>query len=186
MLGRPDRKRFWRGNCSNWGLQHLGDLSIAGLVDAPLPLDSYMTVDQDRLRKAAVHVAHDIQMLRDAWLQLDNAFAYTAWFIHCRSVMDFLDGIENRPDDIHAKAYFDDPTQWQAADAATSKPLTYGAYRIAVNKLAAHLTFARIDYAENMDFRPSKTIHDYLLGRCAVFVKALPIERVSWFAGLGL
>ena len=142
--------------------------------------------DPERLRKAAPHVAHDIRMLRDAWLHRDNAFAYTAWFIHCRSVMDFLDARGSNPDDIRARDYFDDPKAWQQADAATSQPPDYDEYRTAVNKLAAHLTYTRVDYAEQDRFRPSTAIHDYLLGRCALFARMLPPNRIPWFAGLGL
>ena len=142
--------------------------------------------DDEELRKAAPHVAHDIRMLRDAWLHLGNSFAYTAWFIHCRTVMDFLDGGGTEPDDIRAKDYFDDPDAWRRADGAIRKPPDYPDYRTAVHKLAAHLTYTRIEYAEQEKFKPSKTINDHLLGRCSLFLHMLPAERLPWFAGLVL
>jgi hypothetical protein len=139
-----------------------------------------------RLSKAAPHVAHDIRMLHDAWAHLGNSFAYTAWFVHCRSIMDFLDGRGSNPDDIRAKDFFDDPATWESVDSTVAKPATYEAYRTAVNKLAAHLTYERIQYADQDAFAPSRAIHDHLLGRCALFVRTLPAERLPWFAGLGI
>ena len=140
----------------------------------------------ERLRKAAPHVAHDIRMLREAWLNRDNVFAYTAWFIHCRTVMDFLDGLGSHPDDIYATHFFDNPAVWSEIEKGSPKPSEYADYREAVNKLAAHLTYTRIAYGEQERFKPSKAIHDNLLGRSAAFIRALPPERVAWFAGLGL
>lgn len=139
-----------------------------------------------RLRKAARHVAHDIGMLQGAWAHLADPFVYTAWYIHCRSIMDFLDGRGTNQDDIRARDFFDDPATWEAADSAVGKPGEYEAYRTAVHKLAAHLTYTRIDYAEQDAFRPSKSIHDHLLGRCSLFVRALPLERLAWFGGLDI
>jgi len=143
-------------------------------------------LDSSRCRAAGPHVAHDIMMLRDSWLHRGNSFAHTAWFIHCRSVMDFLDGRGDRDDDVLATDFFDDSVSWQAADTAVPKPADYEQYRNAVHKLAAHLTYTRIDYAMKDVYQPSKAIHDFLMGRCALFLRMLPFDRVAWFAGLGL
>ncbi len=99
--------------------------------------------------------------------------------------MDFLEGRGTNPDDIRARDYIDAKT-WDPTRDAVTKPKDYEDYRTAVHKLAAHLTYSRIDYAEQQRFRPSKEIHDYLLGLCALFVRMLPPDRLPWFGGLGL
>jgi hypothetical protein len=53
------------------------------------------------------------------------------------------------------------------------------------HKLAAHLTFARIQYQEK-ELVPSKDITAYLLGLSCLFVDELPPRRQVWFGGLQL
>jgi hypothetical protein len=140
-------------------------------------------LDPDNLRRAAIHVAHDIRMLDVAYARRADAFAYTAWFIHGRSVMDFLDGRGSNPDDIRARDFFDPPETWDEADRKVVKPADYEEYRQAVHKLAAHLTYTRIAYAETGQFAPSAALTEHLIGRSAMFARLLPPERLAWFGG---
>lgn len=151
------------------------------MADAALPRNN-----PESLRKAATHVAHDIRMLRRAWYRHSrDPLAYTAWFVHCRSVMDFFAGVGNQPDDdVYAWHYFTDQNQWDGPRDAAPKPPKYDDYRPAVNKLAAHLTYSRVDYAARGPLPPSLEMTEYLLGLTALFHRLLPPDRAAWFGGL--
>lgn len=143
--------------------------------------------DPECLRKAATHIAHDVRMLREAWRQQSDPLAYTAWFIHCRSVMDFFAGVGMDPDDdIYAWHYFPKQSDWDDVRDKITQPAEYQQYRKAVAKLAAHLTYSRIDYAEEHKLSPSLALTEYLLGLAGLFLRLLPPERVAWFGGLSL
>jgi hypothetical protein len=143
-----------------------------------------MAIDPAKLKAAAPHVAHDIRMLRESWhSHAASPFAWTAWFIHTRSVMDFVDGRGKHADDVRARDYLESG-RWESIAAAVSKPADYEDYRNAVHKLAAHLTYTRIQYAESGRFVPSRSITEFLLGQTHLFLRHLPDDRVSWFGGL--
>ncbi len=101
--------------------------------------------------------------------------------------MDFFAGVGLKPDDdIYAWHYFAKQDEWDAEREKVPKPLRYKDYREAVNKLAAHLTYSRVDYAETRELPPSREITEYLLGLAGLFVRLLPAERAAWFGGLAL
>ena len=67
------------------------------------------TPTPDQLKGAARHVAHDIRMLGRAFENQQSAFAWTAWFIHCRAVMGFLEYRgDSTKDDLYASHYVPD------------------------------------------------------------------------------
>lgn len=100
--------------------------------------------------------------------------------------MDFFAGAGNNPDDIYAWHYFADEPAWNSQRDKVNKPSDYGKYRTAVNKLAAHLTYSRIDFASSEPLPPSLATTEYLLGLANLFMRLLPAERVAWFGGLSL
>ena len=67
---------------------------------------------------------------------------------------------------------------------AVEKPKRYDDYRTAVHKLAAHLTYSRIDYADDGSYKPSKEITDYLMGLALLFLRKLPDDQLVWFGSL--
>jgi hypothetical protein len=78
--------------------------------------------------------------------------------------------------------------EWAEAvgQVSDSKPREYGEYRKVVNKLAAHLTYKRIEHAERaqrgeQDFTPSKEVTEYLLCLANLFWQKLPDHRAAWF-----
>ncbi len=141
-----------------------------------------MAKNDDKLRRAAHHVAHDVRMLGRAFDKRDNAFAYTAWFVHCRSVMEFFREDKENKDDIVVTDFL--PT-WKED---TKKPDGYDDMKTAVNKLAAHLTHTRLKYEKGGEREakglPSEEITNYLLGLTHLFLEALPAKRRVWFGGV--
>lgn len=148
-----------------------------------------MARNDDELRGAAHHVAHDIRMLGRAFDRLQNdAFAYTAWFVHCRSVMDFFREGKTDDDDINVSDFLTQGPTWKGLVQGIKKPDGYKDTRTAVNKLAAHLTYTRLKYEKGGEYEdkglPSEKITNYLLALTHLFLDALPSERRVWFGGV--
>ena len=146
-----------------------------------------MKKNDDELRRAAHHVAHDIRMLGRAFDRLQaDAFAYTAWFIHCRSVMGFFQ-VKGHSNDILVSTFLPWST-WENIVQNIHEPDGYQETRNAVNKLAAHLAFDRLKYEKGGSHedqgRPREDITNYLLALARLFVDALPPERQAWFGGI--
>ena len=141
------------------------------------------------LESAAVHVAHDLYLLRHAWVDQELRIGWTLWFITARALMDFFfvyTRTKNKrgeyADDILAADFL--PTgAWQprAEELATEQPPDYAACRIVANKLSAHLTYSRTELAATGPTGPSLTVHDYLLGVAGLWLDALAPERRTWF-----
>jgi hypothetical protein len=92
-------------------------------------------------RLAAADVGYEINALRAAWDRHRSCgFAWTAWFVHARNLMDFFGGQTTDPDDVRAREFFDPPGNWEAILERVHRPDAYPEYRTAANKLAAHLT----------------------------------------------
>ena len=148
-----------------------------------------MTRSDDELRRAAHHVAHDIRMLGRAFdRHQHDPFAYTAWFVHCRSVMCFFRKEKKQSSDIVVSDFLMPGTTWDEIKKGATEPGGYRKTHIAVNKLAAHLTYTRLKYEKGGkredQGRPSEEITNYLLGLARLFVDALPPERTVWFGGI--
>ena len=125
-------------------------------------------------------------MLRRAWQQHQfDPLAYTAWFVHCRNLMNFYDSV-GQPDEIKVSVYVTGvEPEWQSGTAGIRKPHNYDDYRRAVNKLAAHLTWDRTD-PKWRNYPPSQEITEYLLGLSTLLLRVLPLESVAWFGGVFL
>ena len=149
--------------------------------------DTIFVPNDSQLCQAAHHIAHDIRMLAKAHEGQSKPFAYTAWFVHCRSVMGFFDRCctpTKKKDDVCACHYVDD---WTAVRGGLEKPDGYERYWEGTNKLAAHLTYSRAEYASlppEKQVVPSAAITEHLLGVTEVFLGRLPEERQAWFGGL--
>ena len=144
-----------------------------------------MAEKNDELRRMAHHVAHDVRMLKQAFEQQQHdSFAYTAWFVHCRTVMEFLG--EERLDsrDVHASDYVG-AKDWTEIRKDAKEPDNFSVVRDAVNALAAHLSCERLKYETGGEYeaygRPSEEITNYLLALTHLFLDYLPPERRVWF-----
>ncbi|MGH7519357.1 MAG: hypothetical protein ACREOC_18135 [Gemmatimonadales bacterium] len=138
--------------------------------------------NEEELRKGAPHVAFEIRAFRSAWEHYQsNTFAYTAWFIHCRNLMGFFDG-RGKDRDLFARHYIDG-TAWDDALKGLVRPGKYDHWWDTVSRLAAHLTFHRVEL-ETRDFVPDAAITKHLLGLALQFVQMLPPPRAAWFGDL--
>lgn len=127
----------------------------------------------DRLSRALPHVAHEARMLLLSYLRRTFAPAYTAWFVHARNLMDFVEGKGHEADEICAQLFFPGKEhQWHEERRKTRQPPRYKKYRGASNKLAAHLTFDRIKY-ERSRFPPDRRLTEYLLSHIVLFAARL-------------
>ncbi len=145
--------------------------------------------DAGCLERAAVHVAHDLYLLRHAWVDRELRIGWTLWFITARALMDFFFVYERTrnkrgqySDDILA-ADFLPPGAWKprAQELATEQPADYTACRRVANKLSAHLTYSRTELAATGPTGPSLAVHDYLMGVAGIWLDALSPERRAWF-----
>jgi len=136
------------------------------------------------LRGAAKHITYEFRMLPAALLRqrTGDPSAYTAWFIHCRNVMAFVENKGHETDDCCAQDYIDDPLAWHAARRSVPLPAPYETYRRAIPKLAAHLTYSRLKYEGEASPRPSEEVTTYLLSLGVTFAGMLSATRLRWFA----
>jgi hypothetical protein len=141
------------------------------------------------LRAASPHIAHDIYLLRHAWVDRQLRIGWTLWFITARILMDFFFRYErsqdkkgNYSDNILASDFLPSG-EWQATAArfAEAKPQEYDACRAIANKLSAHLTYSRIHLTADGPIPPSEPVHDYLLGVAGMWLDTLPTDRRLWF-----
>jgi hypothetical protein len=142
----------------------------------------------DCLRAAAAHVAHDIDLLQLAWDQRHTRLGWTQWFLIARSLHDFFFVFERRlkdgkySDDVLA-ADFLPKNQWKstAERLESERPRDWQAIRTAANKLAAHLTYSRLEKKERGSPTPSPDVHRFIGGVADVWFSALPPNRRVWF-----
>ncbi len=140
------------------------------------------------LEKAAEHIAHDLYLLRHAWVDIDLRIGWTLWFVTARALMDFFFRYErtrNRntgkyTDDILAADYLP-AGEWKplAKMLEQEEPPEYAACRTVANKLSAHLTYSRIHLVGATP--PSSAVHDYLFGVFAMWLDTLEPDRRQWF-----
>lgn len=134
---------------------------------------------------AAIAVTHDIKMLRLAYECQRLGFAYTAWFVHYRAIMDFFNVCPHRVygDDIIASDYV---ASWDDLRNAQTKPARACDYREAVNKLVAHLSDDRVKFipTRKKKWKPNRELTAYLRRLAKVFVRNLPSDKKPWFSDL--
>lgn len=141
------------------------------------------------LERAAVHVAHDIYLLRHAWVDQELRIGWTMWFIRARVLMDFFFRY-GRAKNKHGR-YYDDilacdflpAGEWKklAKRLEQEKPADYEACRTVANKLSAHLTYSRVDLTPSGSTPLSDAVYEYLLGVAGMWLDALEPERRAWF-----
>lgn len=143
------------------------------------------------LRRAGSHICHDLDLFQLAWQSRDTRVGYTMWFITARGLIDFFFRYQRQKrgdeylDDILAADYLPGGTWREKAEGLRSaRPPEFDAVDTAANKLAAHLTYSRVD-EEKASIRPSPTVHEFILGVAAVWLQSLAAERRAWF-GRGL
>jgi hypothetical protein len=139
--------------------------------------------DQE-LKKAAPHIARELTSLRQAWHRHSaDPFAWTAWFVHCRNLVDFFEG-NGKDKDLFARHYAD-AAAWSGAMSRLEAPERFSEYKDAAAKLAAHLTYHRVELAEQ-NYVPSQAVTAHLLGLGMLFLQMLPPPRSAWFGDLAL
>lgn len=146
--------------------------------------------DERCLEAAAPHVLHDLELLQLAWEGRTTRVGWTLWFILARSLDDFFFQFERRKrrdgyqDDVLA-ADFLPLSKWETVAKSLEPPPDYKSVRTAANKLAAHLTYSRIDAEGDRRAPPSPAAHDFLLQVASAWFDVMPASRRAWF-GQGL
>ena len=148
----------------------------------------------DCLQRATRHISHDLNLMLLAWERRGDRVGYTMWFITVRGLMDFFFKYERSTDfrrsrDEKEERYKDDALAadyfaagvWKdvAEGLRKNKPEDYSIVREATNKLAAHLTYSRVDQ-EGISISPSETVHAFILGTAARWVEELSPDRRKW------
>jgi len=148
---------------------------------------------EEELREAANHVDYEVQMLDAMALLLSSARGPTAmekavanaclesFVLHVRNLIDFLyPPASPKPDDILSDHYVRDEGKWQTCRPPRTSLLADAETR--VNKLAAHLTYSRLQLHRTWKFSDIRA-DLYRVIRC--FVGQLPPDRVTWFPSAG-
>ena len=140
------------------------------------------TPTEEELRRSAAHVAYEIRAFRLAWAHhSSNMFAYTAWFIHCRNLLAFFEG-RGKGKDLLARHYING-NEWHDMLNRVQKPDNLPEWRKALSRLAAHLTYHRVELAEGA-FVPNALLTSYVLGLALEFLRLLPPPRLAWFGDM--
>ncbi|MBZ5545556.1 MAG: hypothetical protein LAO07_18070 [Acidobacteriia bacterium] len=144
---------------------------------------------EKELREGATHVDYEILMLKAMApliggsspqdIEADNAFL-ESFVLHVRNLIDFLYPPANiKPDDIIADHYIGEPAKWNQPRPGMTELLIDARKR--ANKLAAHLTYARLGMQKNWE-------HSKILSELWVtlqwFLSELPAGRKEWFPAL--
>jgi hypothetical protein len=101
---------------------------------------------------------------------------FEALLVHFRNLLDFFYGHPGK-DLVHASHFFCDAAEWRP-----TRPTWLKEYRTRCNKLLAHLTYSRVEYARKgeMDWAVDEQMQ-HLRGRWNQFLEQLPPERRGWF-----
>ena len=149
----------------------------------------------DCLRRATRHICHDLYLMQLAWKKQQDPVAYTMWFITVRGLMDFFfkdersidfrrtkDEEEKRhKDDVLAADYLADGVWKDVAEGLckNKKPEDYSTVRETANKLAAHLTYSRVDQ-EEISVSPSESVHAFIRDTADRWIEELSPDRRKW------
>jgi len=141
------------------------------------------------LHEAANHVDYELQMLNAMVLLLSSAHGATAmrqavanaclesFVLHVRNLIDFLyPPASPKPDDILSDQYVRDEVTWRTCRPAKTPLLLDAETR--VNKLAAHLTYSRLQLDKTWKF---SDIRADLCRVITCFVDQLAPARMAWF-----
>jgi len=143
-----------------------------------------------QLKKAAEHVTYELRMMTRAValmvehhvVQRDfdsSRLVQEAFLVHGRNLLDFFyPPLAAKADDMLAEDLFTDPAIWSRARPAL--PADVKAARPAINKLVAHLSYARRSYAlPGWKWRVS-LLHNHVLKCATILNKKLPPGRRGW------
>ncbi len=97
------------------------------------------------------------------------------FLLHARILRDFFIA-DPKQDDVSARHFFDDPSQWRARSSSLCPYLKANTERL--NKKLAHLTYSRLTEEEQWDFRAIQA--EIALAREA-FRSALTESTRQWF-----
>lgn len=136
------------------------------------------------LEKGAVAITHDLTMLRRSYECQQITFAYTAWFVHYRALLEFFGGSgSDAKKDLLPTQYI---TNWKSMSGKPERPDRADEYKDAANALVSHMSNKRINYISNQaqSWTPDKTLTEYLRELGSFFVKNLPDDKKLWFTEL--
>ena len=147
----------------------------------------------DELQRAVVHVNYEIDMFKaltshfqksqkgipDDTLQ-NNAYV-ESFVLHLRNLIDFLYAPRNpkQPDDMRADDFVKDAVEWNKVRPAKTPLLRDAEMR--VDKLAAHLTYARVELSKKWRYPDIYSDLSKVLQR---FHDHLASHRQGWFPSL--
>jgi hypothetical protein len=151
-----------------------------------------IAANEQLLEAAAKHVDYEIKMLKAMTSFLStpeggpsqivwrrNAYL-ESFVLHVRNLIDFLYPPKKpRRDDMHADAFVKEPANWHIV-LPPKTPLLIDA-EMRVNKLAAHLTYARIALPKNWRYAD---IYSDLCKALQCFYDQLTPHRQGWFPSL--
>jgi len=151
-----------------------------------------ITAPEQVLAQAAKHVDYEIEMLKAMTSCLStregspslivwrrNAYL-ESFVLHVRNLIDFLYPPKNpKPDDMHADAFVKEPATWHIVRPAKTPLLIDAETRM--NKLAAHLTYARVELPKNWR---CVDIYSDLCNVLQCFYDQLAPHRQGWFPSL--
>jgi len=98
------------------------------------------------------------------------------WFITARGLIDFFFGYRRKHgdellDDILAADHLPEGAWMETAETLIgTRPAEFDSVDTAANKLAAHLTYTRVD-EEGVSIRRSAIAHEFILGVAAVWLR---------------
>jgi len=97
------------------------------------------------------------------------------FLLHARILRDFFIA-DPKQDDVSARHFFEDPSQWRAPSSSLCPYLK--ANKVRIDKKLAHLTYSRLTEEEQWDFKAIQS--EIALAREA-FRSALPESTRQWF-----
>ncbi len=141
----------------------------------------------NNLEKGAAAIRHDLTMLRRSYECQQIKFAYTAWFVHYRALLEFFEcSGSDAKKDLLPTEYINNWKSISGKPKRPDDPDRADEYKAAANALVSHMSKERIIYISNQAQRwtPNKELTEYLRELGRDFVKRLPDDKKLWFTDL--
>ena len=143
--------------------------------------------DDSKLRDVSEHLLYEIQMLfgtvealatSDCPTDPKNKIIHNAlldsFAIHSRALLYFLYPTNPQPDDVIAKDFFDNSSEWVEEQSECLKPI-----RKPINKRVAHLTYYRLNVKPKEKAWQYTNIADEIGKTLSKFLHKVPPSRVG-------
>ncbi len=139
----------------------------------------------EELEQALEHFAYELRALDAGYRSIfrsnierpviEGKLFLEAFLVHARALIDFFYVNPLYDDDMVAQDFLPSPTDWNSERPVF--PLDVDELRTAINKLLAHLTYRRPEYAQKAWQWKAKLIRSHLLETAEIFKSHLPPER---------